>query len=59
MTTFRIALLALALSTAAACDTYDPPPEVKLVQPAIGFWVDDTPIELTFTEPIDPATLSI
>ncbi len=57
-------LRAFAISTAAAscalaagaCGEYDPPPEVALVQPTAGFWTKDDPIELTFTESVDPAT---
>lgn len=45
------------LAVLPACEAYDPPPEVKLVQPAVGFWTSATPLELTFTEAIDPASL--
>jgi hypothetical protein len=50
--------LSLALG-AAACDEYDPPPEARIIQPTVGFWTAGTPIELVFTESIDPASLVI
>lgn len=54
----RATLVALlAASPLAACEEYDPPPEVTLVQPSVGFWTAVTPIELVFTESIDPASL--
>lgn len=55
------AVLAMCLAPAfqAGCDDYDPPPEASLVQPTVGFWTSESPIEITFTEAIDPATLSI
>jgi len=42
-----------------ACDEYDPPPEAKLIQPTVGFWTSVTPLEVRFTEAIDPASLVI
>lgn len=42
-----------------ACDDYNPPPEPTLVQPTVGFWTSVAPIEIVFTEPIDPASLVI
>ena len=53
--------LAAALAAAAltACGAYDPPPDVALVQPPAGLWTRDTPLELTFSEAIDPATLAV
>jgi len=51
-------LLVLALGL-AACDAYDPPPEATLKLPAAGFWDPSTPVTLTFTEPVDAATLSL
>ncbi len=56
MTRAHPLLLGLVL---LGCEVYDPPPEVKLVQPAVGFWTSATPIELEFTEAIDPASLVI
>lgn len=54
--TTRIHLFALATSVAAsmltACETYDPPPEVRIVQPKAGTWNAFVPVELTFSEPI-------
>jgi hypothetical protein len=47
------------LAPVAACETYDPPPEATLVQPEQGFWTDASPIELVFSEAIDPATLEL
>ncbi len=55
--THPLAALAALTLTAAACDEYDPPPEVRIVQPSVGFWTSSTPIELDFSEAIDPATL--
>jgi hypothetical protein len=52
-------LAALALTVGAACETYDPPPEATLVQPEQGFWTDASPIEIRFTEAIDPKTLAL
>ncbi len=55
------ALLSLPFLTSShfACDDYDPPPEAKLIQPTVGFWTSVTPLELQFTEAIDPASLVI
>lgn len=62
----RMTLMALSLGVGvatlgsiAACETYDPPPEVSLVQPQIGFWTSDTALTLKFTEAIDPASLVV
>lgn len=49
----------LAVIALGACDDYDPPPDVSIVQPEVGFWTSTTPIELEFTEPIEPASLVI
>lgn len=63
MTRFRALLATLTalapLAATAACEEYDPPPEVSLVQPEVGFWTSVTPLELLFTEAIDPATLVV
>lgn len=54
------AVIALLLAIpSAACEEYDPPPEARLVQPSVGFWTSTTPIEIVFTEQIDPASLVI
>jgi len=54
------ALIALWLGVPlVACDPYDPPPEATILQPAVGFWTSTTPIEIVFTEPIEPASLVI
>ena len=37
--------VALTASSLLGCDEYDPPPEAKLVQPTVGFWTSETPIE--------------
>ncbi len=61
MTTSQsILVLAFALTPLSlGCDAYNPPPEAALVQPTVGFWTSVTPIEFTFTEPIDPASLVV
>ncbi|HRE89798.1 MAG TPA: hypothetical protein PK095_11740 [Myxococcota bacterium] len=51
--------VALTASSLLGCDEYDPPPEAKLVQPTVGFWTSETPIEVRFTEAIDPSSLVI
>lgn len=51
-----LALLTLGLS---ACQEYDAPPQPEIVQPASGAWTEGDPVQLTFSEPIDAATLKI
>jgi hypothetical protein len=51
--------VALTASSIFGCDEYDPPPEAKLIQPTVGFWTSVTPIEVRFTEAIDPSSLVI
>jgi hypothetical protein len=54
------ALIAITLALPlAACDEYDPPPEVHLIQPEVGFWTSTTPLVLDFSEAIDPASLAV
>lgn len=55
----RIWLPVLSVFLCQACDEYDPPPTAKLFQPAVGFWTSVTPLELEFSEAIDPASLTI
>ncbi len=55
----RSLALLLALAAAPACETYDPPPETSLVIPSGGQWFPSTPLTLRFTEPVDPATLTV
>jgi len=52
-------LAALLLTGSGACE-YDPPPEIKLTIPKAGgsILLDGT-LEIRFTEPIDPSTLSV
>lgn len=54
-TSLRCAPLLLALGACA----YDGPPEVTLVAPAGGTFVTGDPLQLSFSEPIDPATLDL
>ncbi len=54
-----LVLLPFVTSLQVACEEYDAPPEVKLIQPAVGFWTSATPLELQFSEAIDPASLVI
>ncbi|PIE20923.1 MAG: hypothetical protein CSA66_00335 [Proteobacteria bacterium] len=51
--------LTLALAATAACAEFDPPPEASLVQPADGKWTQASPLEVAFTEPIDPTSLVV
>ncbi|MEZ4266813.1 MAG: hypothetical protein R3F39_10575 [Myxococcota bacterium] len=44
---------ALALTVAAGCETYNPPPEVEILPPQGGQWFPDSPLVLRFTEPVD------
>ncbi|MCA9515711.1 MAG: hypothetical protein KC635_12265 [Myxococcales bacterium] len=53
------AAVVATLATGAACDTYNPPPEVTLVQPKAGRWTRETPLTLQFTEAIRADTLSV
>ena len=48
----------LVCGLASACEEYDPPPEVALVYPEGGMWFRDSPIELTFSEPVVPESIS-
>ena len=41
-----------------ACEAYDPPPEVALVYPEGGMWFRDSVIELEFSEPVSPESIS-
>lgn len=54
-----LALIALGSLGPTACEEYDPPPEARLVQPAIGYWTSATPIEILFSEAIEPSSLVI
>ncbi len=56
-TTLFASAALLVFST--ACEDYDPPPEVTLVQPDDGAFNPGDELELAFTEPIDPDTLLI
>ena len=51
--------LLIAPALALACDTYDPPPTARIVQPAQGTWDSSKPIEFTFSEPIDLSLIHI
>ena len=48
----------LACVLTPGCEEYDPPPEVALVYPEGGMWFRDSPIELTFSEPVVPESIS-
>ncbi|MEZ4459035.1 MAG: Ig-like domain-containing protein [bacterium] len=50
---------AAAFFSMVSCQTYDAPPEVKLQLPEGGAFAVGTPLTLEFSEPIDPATLSV
>jgi len=52
-------IMGVALLAAPGCETYDPPPEARLVQPTGGFWTDVSPVEIQFTEPVDAATIQL
>jgi hypothetical protein len=41
------------------CETYDPPPEIDLVEAPDGLRTIETALELTFSEPVDPSSLSV
>jgi len=49
----------VVLAASAGCETYDPPPEARLVQPPGGFWTDVSPIEIQFSEPVEVSTLEV
>jgi hypothetical protein len=55
ITTSLVALTAVV----AGCESYDPPPEARLSQPSGGFWTEIAPIEVRFTEPVQPDTVRI
>ncbi len=49
-----------ALAPVAACETYDSPPRPEIEGLVDGLLADrDAPIVITFSEPIDPATLKV
>ena len=56
-----LSLLLLLAVTAGAhgCQAYNPPPVTALVQPATGLWTKNTPLRLSFSEGIAPATLVV
>lgn len=59
-TTLLVLTASLAMSASLpGCDEYDPPPTPKLVQPSVGFWTSVTPLTISFSEPIDPASLVV
>ncbi|MFT7580580.1 MAG: hypothetical protein ACI9MR_002251, partial [Myxococcota bacterium] len=53
----HLALILALPMVSLACDDFDPPPEATLIQPDVGFWTSDDALTLTFTEPIEPASL--
>lgn len=58
MKTFHsLAVAALTLAPLSACDEYNPPPKISMIQPANGFWIESMPIELRFSESIKPESL--
>ena len=49
-------MLVLLSVTLAGCESYDPPPTVELRVPDDGKWVEDTPLVLDFSEPVERAS---
>lgn len=55
----RLTWLTLFALFPLGCEVYDPPPKAKITQPRSGKWTLEDPVELVFTEPIDPRSLKI
>jgi hypothetical protein len=58
MTNSRWAHLSLAL-LCMGCETYDPPPQARLVASSGSQYSVDTPVEISFSEPVSSASLAI
>lgn len=56
----RVLILAAAVATAASCDKYESPPELAIIGLQDGRLTDSkAPIDLAFSEPIDPSSLRL
>ena len=51
--------LVAAAALLTGCETYDPPPEARVVQPSEGFWTEIAPIVVRFTEPVQADSVHI
>jgi hypothetical protein len=56
----NLTLLTTLLATASLqCEVYDPPPDVTLEAPQGGAWTEGQPVALRFSEPVNPASISL
>ncbi len=54
-----VLLAACLLAAASGCAPYNAPPEPELTPPEGGAFLEGQSLDLEFTEPIDPSTLSV
>ena len=54
-----VAAMFIALTAAAGCEEYDPPPDAKLVQPEGGAFAEGEVLRVEFSEPIAAESLVV